>query len=532
MQLRPSEKVPYGGTTGHARLGAVVDASFVPVGRNVGIVLDGMFIAVDIDHPSDPVAQSWMAQMDTLATWQQATPRAKATPEDRAANPRGHHWLVAVPPGWTGNTQHIFGEHGQHVGDVIVNGYIVAPGSAITCADGIEREYVLLNPRFPAPAPPWLLTYAAQPHRQAGAAAPAGERDQIPSGEHDDFLASLGAFLRTRHGMGESGLQKALAAASVLLRDVDPRRPYTDADYARIARSCANLGAQVIDSGPLMPSAWRSGAQVALVQPPVDWWERGFFPKGRLVALYGAKGKGKSTLGGWTATRVTQAGGTFAPILVEETEQDFLWRAVLAGADRDKIFFPSQAGSIQIPRDANALQQALEMSKVDVVWFDSVYSHFGATPGMNAAERARACLTPLAEICKRTGITIVIVFHEKKEADIYLGSVEMVNVARVVLRATRSGSGPMYLDVTESNLRKPDYKLAFGVEYRQAIDPLTNDVQMERMPDGSLAPYEVGVPVMKGHEALIPDVPEELVIDDQEERPVRGRRQRTDGFVR
>lgn len=535
LQLRPMAKQPYGGATGHAHLGAVLDADFVPAGRNVGIVLDGMFIAVDIDQPHDPVAQDWMAQMVQLGTWQQATPREKAQPADRALNPHGHHWLVAVPPGYAGGNSEIVGAHGQHVGDVKARGYIVAPGSSITCIDGVEREYQMVNPRFPAAAPPWLLKYAASSHRQAPGAAPAGvagERDAIPSGSHDDFLASLGAFLRTSHGLSEAGLRKALTAAHGLLDGIDTRRPYTEADFARIARSCVNLDAGVRDSGALMPSAWRSGRQVALVQPPVEYWIRGFVPKGRLIMVYGGKARGKSSFGSLLASDVTKAGGGFAPVLVEETFEDFLWRAVLAGADRDRIFAPVGASGIQLPRDAGALQQAIELSNVDVIWFDSIYSHFESnTGGLNMAERTRRCLTPLSEICHRTGKTIIAVFHENKMKE-FLGSVEMVNVARTVLHVSRDDrGGPMYLNVAYTNLRKPDHQLTFGVNYQPAVDPETGEVQYERLDDGTLAPFEIGVPVALGREALIPPVPEDLLIEEQTPGR-RTRRETNDGFAK
>lgn len=512
-----------------------MDAEFVPVGRNVGIVLDGMYIAVDIDKPADPTAQQWIEQMLMLGTWQQATPREKASAEDRAAVPHGQHWLVSVPPGFAGTNAKIVNAEGREVGDVKSKGYIVAPGSSIVCIDGVEREYVLLNPHNPVPAPPWLLQFASRAGGAVAGPAPAGsyaERNAIPSGGHDDFLASLGAFLRTRHGLSEVGLRTALEAAAKggLLEGIDPRRPYTEHDFARIARSCVSLGAAVVDSGPLVPSAWRSGSTVQLAGAPVDWWERGFFPKGRLVMLYGAKGKGKSTLGSDLATTVTKRGGAFAPILVEETFQDFLWRAVLAGADRDRIYSPHDGGRIQLPRDAVALQQAIEMSNVDVIWFDSIYSHFESnTGGLNMAERTRRCLSPLAEICHRTGKTIVAVFHENKMGD-FLGSVEMVNVGRVALRASRGDTGPMYLTVVESNLRKPDYQLAYGIEYKQAVDPLTGDTQMERLDDGTLIPFEIGVPVRLGRSALKPDPPEDVMLDEQKQSG--GRRRDGMGFAR
>ena len=99
MQLRPKGKQPYGGAHGNAHLGAVVDRDFVPTGTNVGIVLDGMWVLVDVDDPSDPNAERWIAELDRARTWSQATPRQHATGAERAANPHGRHWLFAAPPG-------------------------------------------------------------------------------------------------------------------------------------------------------------------------------------------------------------------------------------------------------------------------------------------------------------------------------------------------------------------------------------------------------------------------------------------------
>jgi hypothetical protein len=176
-----------------------------------------------------------------------------------------------------------------------------------------------------------------------------------------------------------------------------------------------------------------------------------------------------------------------AVISVEEPVKRFAWRALLNGANPSRILAVPKASSVLFPRDARALRECLEVTGTNLLYIDSVYTHFEAVEGQNAAERARRCLSPLAEIAQETGVTIVAIFHENK-AGAYLGSVEMVNVARYVLRARRNPPGPLYVGVEKTNLFDPEVSMTFSGDKVPAVDPDTGEVQMEEMEDGALAP--------------------------------------------
>jgi hypothetical protein len=528
VQLRPRSKQPYPGASGHAHLAAVADADFVHVaGANVGIVLDAMYLAVDIDRPADPGGAAWIAHLAGLGTWQQTTPRQHATPADRARAPSGRHFLFRTPPGWCGRNGKVYGEGGAVVGDLKCRGYIVAPGCAIVCDDGQERAYELVCGADPVPAPDWLLALASGSQTPAG---PGGlERDAIPPSEHDNFLASLGGFLRARHGLSETGLATAMrVAAQHLLQDVDPARPYTDVDFTRLARSCAKLEAATPDVGPLAPETWVSGGSVDLVRKPVEWIVRHFVPRGELVMLFGAGGKGKSSWLSWLAAEETRlrADGRVAFFGVEEPFSRFLWRAVLAGADRERLFAPLDASRMLFPRDAPALRRAIELSRCSLVIVDSIYTHFEAVAGLNTAERARRSLGPLAEIAQQTGCTIVGNFHENKSGD-YLGSTEMGNVGRMLLHAQRPGAGPLTIEVSKTNFVDPGYRLAFGGRTVPARDPLSGAIQYERLENGTLVPLEFVIPERWADEQMAQEPPAALDVDTLPEPKASKRPPRT-----
>jgi hypothetical protein len=520
LQLRPNAKRPYGGAHGNAHLGAVLDKDFVPTGDNVGIVLDGMWMLVDIDKPADANAQRWIAELERMGTWSQATPRQHASAEDRAQNPVGRHWLLEAPPGLlaTGaKNVKIKGADGvTNVGDVKVRGYLVAPGSSITCDDGIVRSYQALSTVHPKPAPQWLVDFT----KAVPAPLTGGGINAIPTGQHDAFLLSLGAFLHTRWGLAGEGLKKAIAQGIPLLDAVDPARPWTQADMERLARSATKLEAKpVADAGAMLPENIVRACDLNLIKPPVDWWIRHFVPKGELVMLYGPGGIGKSSWASWLAAQVTKAGGSFMFLGVEESFDRFSLRSLLCGADPESLLSREDTGRIKLPQNIQILREIIDITKVDVIYFDSVVSHFSHMQGLNTAERARLCLGPLAELAQATGTTIVCVFHENKSG-VYMGSTEMINVARYVLRATRTKTGPLRIAVDKTNFTMPDYSLEYTATLTDATHPLTGHTQMEVIDDeGTLAAYKIMVPQAPVRAPVDDEEPEFVETDSQKPTP-------------
>jgi energy-coupling factor transporter ATP-binding protein EcfA2 len=505
LQLRPELKVPYAGASGNAHLGAVAEADFVPTGANVGIVLDGMFALVDIDKPEDPVAVEWIARLDSAYTWSQTTPRQHATPEQRLVNPHGRHWLVRVTPEllndpMIANTKIIGADGITPIGDLKVRGYLVAPGSKIKCDDGVIREYQQVNATPPVEIPEWITRYIKT--RRASSTSPAASEAEvagIPFGSHDAFLASFGAFLRTRWNFSEQALVKAIAQGIPLLQGVDAARPWTRGDLERLARSCVKLEpSMTVDAGEMVPPMWRMVDQIELASTPQGWWLRFFVPKGELVLLYGAGASGKSTWASWLAAQVTKKQGLFVVYTTEERIEKFAMRAQLMGADQSLLAYDTNPGAFKLPRDAEKLKQAIVMSGAKVVYFDSIAGHFSAEHGLHAGERGRACLSPLAEIAQTTGCTIIGVFHENKNGE-YMGSTELRNVPRVLLGAKRRGDKTV-LFVNKTNLDEPDHYLTFVSSTAPAINKRTGVEQHEVDDDGK----DLGVKQM----VVLADTPE------------------------
>jgi KaiC/GvpD/RAD55 family RecA-like ATPase len=402
-----------------------------------------------------------------------------------------------VPPGFDGTNIK------WAAGECKTLGYAVAPGSYIDPAHEENAghpggEYRLLNAREPAPAPQWLLDLCARPSGQqrgnaANLATEADERDFIPDGERDNELAAYGGFFR-RRGDSEARIADSLwALVGSGLVEQPPGREVTRGDCERIARSVVRYDVGQGDI-TLIPGGWTSAADIEIIGEPIRWWVRDFVPRGELVMLYGKGGIGKSSWASWLAADVTRRGGKFAFIGVEEPFKRFAGRAIMCGAERGLLFGADESSGIVLPTHVEQLEAHIAQAKYDVVYFDSVYSHFALVQGLDAATRARKTLGPLAEMAQRTGCTVIGVFHERKDGDTFLGSVEMVNVARFVLRATRNTGEALKLSVEKTNGREPTYRMTFEADSKVLVDPLTDNIQREEDETGKLVPFVVRVP--------------------------------------
>lgn len=454
----------------HAHIDAIAYELFPDLGQNLGVALDGQFLLVDIDA-DDP---EWLARLP--ATWTQRSPG-------------GTHYVFRIPTGFRGwNHKIAVGTNGSTkvLGDLKVRGYFVAPGSTVDPDRGRPGgTYMLVSDVDPVLAPEWLLALAAAPaaaeYTQGGL-----ERSRILVHENDSELVSLAGYWR-RRGFDEAFIAAGLQAiAESGMMEQDPvRRQYNESDYRRIAKSMARKPAGEPDLLLALPSV-RFGSETPIVGKPIEWWVHGLVPKGELVMFYGKGKVGKSSWASWLAAAVTNKGGRFMAVSPEEPFARFLARAIHNGAQRNAITAFDPASAIRLPNGLGTLKKAIELlGGVDVLYLDAVNAHFEAVKGQNTAERARACLTPLAEWAMQSGMTIIGTFHEGKGGE-YLGSTEMVNVARHVLRARRKRGGPMHLDVDLTNLYDPEATAVFTSTLVDFVDPATGEVQREEAPDGTL----------------------------------------------
>lgn len=493
LPLTAGSKVPLKGSRGHHDAKALGDLSEQEYaqgfpGGNYGIALDGQFVVVDFDSHTEET-EKWKGKLPP--TWQQKTRR-------------GEHWLYRVPAGVdsaAASNKKFAG------GDVKVRGYIVGPGSTVA-----GHDYIRTNDLEPAEAPVWLWEFVTDAAPVLTTDSAVEEREAFGEGTRDDSLYKVGSLFR-RLGLGETGIVKGLWGINKTI--IDP--PLSKSDIYRIGKSAYKHEPVDDDMGALVPSGWLPMNEVTYVGPPTRWWVRGFVPKGELVMFYGPGSVGKSTWGSWLTSVVTHRGGRVAVMAVEESPKRFAWRALLNGADPALILAIPKASTVLFPRDADALREALLLSKTDLLYIDSIYTHFGATEGQNAAERARSCLSPLAEICQETGVTIVAVFHENKAGQ-YLGSVEMLNVPRYVLRAQRSEGRPLYVSVDKTNLWDPGVAMTLTGKEVAASDPFTGEVQLEEADDGTLIPMNFVV-LDRGEDAAKAWVNVDEVVDNEAKGP-------------
>lgn len=486
--LPPGSKAPYTGTGRHAHKEAVTyDNLLLRPTENYGISLDKQFLVVDFDRE------------DTTA-W-----KSKMAPTLRTKTRRGEHWVYSTPEGYIGQNKKF------PAGDVKCNGYIVGPGSVVE-----GNVYLIIDPRLPEPAPQWLLDYCSNKHTEEVPASGGEEHEVIPDGGRDNALASIAGSLR-KHGLSERAIKRNLwLLVENGVVEQPEGREVTYGDVKRIARSIASKstdpGLGLISTGGIT-----YGNEVDLVLPPVRWWVRGFVPRGELVMIYGPGGIGKSSFASWLAVEVTKKKGRLLFVGVEEPFSRFLWRAYLAGVNRSLVCALDRATGFQLPRDIPKLKEIIENSGIDVVYLDSIYSHFESIQGQNSAERARRCLGPLAALAQETGATILATFHENKGGD-FLGSVEMVNVARCVLRASRKGKGPLVVSAKKTNLLDPGFAMTFVGVKKPMVDAETGEVQLEEDDEGNMGVMDIVI-AERGENRVSEDEALDTVDVDEVVRP-------------
>ena len=222
------------------------------------------------------------------------------------------------------------------------------------------------------------------------------------------------------------------------------------------------------------------------IEEPISWWEWGFIPKNALVLQYGDGGIGKSTLVAWLAAKITRAGGRVGIVTREDPFRLFAIRARLSGSVPGQIFGVKN-GDIILPRDAAKLEEIIKELKLDFLYFDSIAANLETNPSWNAGEKARNGLSPLAEIATTAACTIFGTFHTNK-AGTYMGSTEMENVCRVLIKTTKADGpeAPLTWSIKKSNFKHPKYSLQFNLEESTWADPSTGEVQMEEQRDGTL----------------------------------------------
>lgn len=435
LYLAPDSKTPDGTEFPRGHLDGIPMPEIIE--RNYGIVLDGQYIVVDIDSPSN---------MTNLVfpnfVWTQKTRK-------------GYHKLYRAPAGWNGGNIKLKNADGVVYGDLKSRGYIVGPGSHV---QGHTYEYI---GGTVDDVPGWILDLYKT--RSANVVASGNAVNGIPRGEHDQYLFEVASWLRGRYALSEGAIAKVLRRGPVAaLQDVDENRPYTEDDLTRIAHSVARYEPSKHDGISLLPESWQTALDIDTNMPLAEWLLFNFIPLNELVLVYGDGGIGKSTLMSFIAALALRRGLQFGVCSVEEPFIRFVVRTMLS-LDPSEYHLLANLVNIgnlwKTPDTIPQLREALSIRKLDVIYFDAIKSHANlSSENGDASVVARAALSPLAALAQEMQITVIGTLHTNKLGGM-AGSNEWSNVPRVVLEASRKKDKPLRLKVKKTNFNQPDYSL-------------------------------------------------------------------------
>lgn len=413
--------------------------------------------------------------------------------------------LVSTPSGglhyyFAGAIKTGTGTLGAGVDTRSVGGYVLAPPS-VTLSQydpetrlpvrGTQRPYERLLAVAELPALPegllagpgdfTLGALAGEPRVAEGEAA----RPGVPHGEHRQALLWQAWHLRRVHGLSVDAalpILRAFASSGVLL-DANPRDPFTERDLRGMLE---RIEPQVAAAPPVVPvnplARMVSAAEADDYDPPV-WLVDGFVPLAQLVLIYGDGGVGKTSVVSWLAAHATRRGLRVGVVAIEEPFALFAARVALGGGDRANLFAPDTTALALKFREHEAwIEMCIRENELNVLYFDSIRTHFSTARGENEAISARANLEPLVALAQRTGCAIVGTFHENR-AGAFMGSAEMRNVPRVLIEAKRNAADDLVLRAVKCNFGTTQDKLVFrgaprihlkrdGSEIHEVVHPL------------------------------------------------------------
>lgn len=186
-----------------------------------------------------------------------------------------------------------------------------------------------------------------------------------------------------------------------------------------------------------------------VVQLMVNWLWYPYLPLGKLTAILGNPGEGKT----YTVMNIIAActNGRMLPGMKEpmkpfnviyQTAEDGLGdtvkpRLIEAGADLTRVFSIDDTASLLTLSDER-VERAIRENDVKLCVFDPLQAFLGANVDMNRANEVRPILARLGKVAERTGCAIVFIGHLNKAAGMQslqrgLGSIDIVAAMRSVL---------------------------------------------------------------------------------------------------
>jgi hypothetical protein len=477
--LRANAKVPI---TEHGFKNATTKPDWIatqlqaPPAGNYGIVwpLDAPAPVVVFDLDDGGGAdRPWQDRLLDLIAAHGPLPRTKSTVTPSGGRHAFFRWPtdVAIPPG-----DELFGFTVRWPG----RGYLVGPGSSI---DG--RAYIagpeLTIAEFPAP---WV-TAALREHPQRKPHVNAdGEYeipatgyvlpDRIPAGRRystvRDFIAS-----RYNSALPREELWQLVRTVVAPRFDIAKDESVLYDDFER---AMAKIGERL---GPPAALARMAPADaVAAVRPievrnladiaveAVTWlWHR-FLPVGSITLFDGNPGEGKSTIVADMIARLTVGGdwpdgtavGTPGHVLYITKEDDAATqvrpRIEVAGGDARLVDFV--ASDLLFPRDSGRFRELLEATRPRLVLLDPLMSYLeGKVKVISDNEIRSAIMTPLAEIARDMGCTVLVIRHFNK------GSGQSALLRGAGSLGGLAGAARMVLALTSDPEDDDDRARVFGV---------------------------------------------------------------------
>lgn len=195
-----------------------------------------------------------------------------------------------------------------------------------------------------------------------------------------------------------------------------------------------------------------------------SWLWEGRIMEKRINLIQGWKGAGKSTLCAAIASTAIngymypfqdkrpKAGGTCLWLTTEEdVEEDVKPRWDANGGfmkdlwtfdpEKEKHLFP------KLPGDVVTMSRMLKALNVRVLILDPLSSLANSECDLSKPQSARAYMEALKHLCDHAGITVILIQHLRKgkagnAIEAGMNSIEIVNVARSVLRADKHPTNP------------------------------------------------------------------------------------------
>jgi hypothetical protein len=186
----------------------------------------------------------------------------------------------------------------------------------------------------------------------------------------------------------------------------------------------------------------------------IEWFWRGWGPKGKIIDLTGDPGTGKSTMMLDIAARITngqpmpeqerptvRASSVILLSGEDDLDDTISWRLLAAGANMNRIHHVQAAlmddegtAPVVIPRDVDLLGALIERTGASLMIIDVLNEYLDAKVDNYRDADIRRTLHQIQALARRTGAAIVMLRHLRKEAGkaIYRGggSIGIVGAAR------------------------------------------------------------------------------------------------------